>query len=60
MMKPYIKEFQDVYLRIYTCAGWYVSYTPHKYYAHLRNVLIQPTTSPLVVIVINKQSFQLK
>ena len=46
-------------MHIHLCVGWYVSYTPHMYYAHLRNVLIQ-LTSPLVAIVIDKQSFRLK
>ena len=61
MMKPYIKgiprcKFMHVHLR----TGWYVSYTPHMYYAHLRNILIQLTMSPLVVIVIKEQSFRLR
>ena len=47
-------------MHIYLCAGWYVSYTPHMYYAHLRNILIQLTTSLLVAIVINEQSFRLR
>ena len=62
-MKPYIKEFQCVYYiftHIHLHAGWYVLYTPHMYYAHLRNVLIQLTTNPLVAIVIDKQRFWLR
>ena len=37
-----------------------IIYTPHMYYAHLRNVLFQLTTSPLVVIITDEQSFRLR
>ena len=47
-------------MHIHLRVGWYVSYTPHMYYAHLRNVLIQLTTDPLVAIVIDEQSFRLR
>ena len=49
-----------IFMHIHLHVGWYVSYTPHMYYAHLRNVLIHLTMSPLVAIVIDKQSFQLR
>ena len=61
MMKPYIKGTPScIFMYLHLCAGWYISYTPHMYYAHLRNVLIQLTTSPLVAIVIDGQSFWLR
>ena len=60
MMKPYIKGIpRCIFTHIHLRAGWYVSYTPHMYYAHLRNILIQ-LMSPLVVIVIDEQSFWLR
>ena len=58
MMKSYIKGIPRCIFTL--LVGWYVSYTPHKYYAHLRNVLVQLITSPLVAIIIDKQSFQLR
>ena len=61
MIYSYIKGIpRCIYGLIHLRAGWYVSYTPHMYYAHLRNVLIQLTTSPLVAIVIDEQSFRLR
>ena len=61
MIYSYIKGIpRCIYGHIHLHAGWYVSYTPHMYYAHLRNVLIQLTTSPLVAIVIDEQSFRLR
>ena len=61
MMKPYIKGIpRCIFTHIHLHAGWYVSYTPHKYCAHLRNALIQLITSPLVVIIIDEQSFRLR
>ena len=60
MMKPYIKGIpRCMFMHIHLCAGWYASYTPHMYYAHLRNILIQ-LKSPLVAIVIDEQSFQVR
>ena len=53
----------DVYLRIYTCAqvDIYHIHLIAMYYAHLRNILIQLlTTSSLVAIVIDEQSFWLR
>ena len=50
-------------MHIHLLAGWYEShtnYTPYKYYTHLRNVLIQLTTSPSVAIIIDEQSFWLR
>ena len=41
-------------MHIHLRVDWYVSYTPHMYYAHLRKILIQLITSPLVAIVIDK------
>ena len=41
MMKPYIKGIpRCIFMYMYLRVGWYVSYTPHMYYADLRNVLI--------------------
>ena len=58
MMKPYIKGIpRCIFKHIHPRAGWYVSYTPHMYYAHLKNALIQLTMSPLVATVIDEQSF---
>ena len=47
-------------MHIHLRTGWYESYTPHMYYAHLQNILIQLTTSPLLATVIDKQSFRLR
>ena len=61
MVTSYIKDADGcIFMHIHLRAGWYVSYTPRKYYAHLRNVLIQLTMSPLVSIIIDKQSFRLR
>ena len=58
MMKPNIKGIpRCIFMHIHLRVGWYVSY---MYYAHQRNVLIQLTASPLVVIVIDEQSFRLR
>ena len=58
MMKTYIKEIpRCIFTHIHLQARWYVSYTPHT---HLNNALIQLTTNPLVAIVIDEQSFQLR
>ena len=58
MVTSYIKDADRcIFMHIHLHTGWYVSYTPLMYYAHLRNVVLQLTTSPLVVIVIEKQSF---
>ena len=60
-MKPYIKGIlRCIFKHIHPRAGWYVSYTPRMYYAHLKNVLIQLTMSPLVAIVIDERSFWLR
>ena len=57
-MKPYIKGIpRCTFTLMHLHEGWYVSHTPHLYYARLRNVLVQLTTSPLVAIVRDKQSF---
>ena len=60
-MKPYIKGIpRCIFMHTHIRLGLYVSYTPHMYYAHTRNILIQLTTSPLVAIVIDEQSFRLR
>ena len=61
MMKPYIKGIpRCIFKHIHARTGWYVSYTPHMYYAHLKNVLIQLTMSSLVAIIIDEQNFRLR
>ena len=61
MVTSYIKDADRcIFTHIHLCTGWYVSYTPHMYYAHLKNVLIQLAMSPLVAIIIDEQSFRLR
>ena len=55
MMKPYIKGIpRCIFKHIHPHSDWYVSYTPHTYYAHLKNIFIQLIMSPLVGIVIDE------
>ena len=61
MVTSYIKDTDGcIFTHIHLRTGWYVSYTPCLYYTHLRNVLLQLITSPLVAIVIEEQSFRLR
>ena len=61
MVTSYIKDADRcIFMHIHLRVGWYVSYTPQLYYTHLRNVLLQLITSPLVAIIIEEQSFWLR
>ena len=61
VVTSYIKDADRcIFMNIQLRTGWYVSYTPWIQYAHLRNIILQLTIGPLVAIVIEKQSFQLR
>ena len=48
-----------IFTHIHLHTGWHASHTPWIHCVHLRNILLQ-LASPLIAIVIEEQSFQLR